>query len=117
MTARRISAPRWNNCLLWAIALYAKKGGYIIIRRSHRTRLWCPHILWSRDGRTLWSYSPLGNPQGRWFAPLVFKGHVVLGDEPQHRAPTSARTAWPAAKEPGLFTTTAPIPALVRAAS
>jgi hypothetical protein len=36
---------RYSNCLLVALALWWRRGGYLVVRRSRTT--WVPHFMWS----------------------------------------------------------------------
>lgn len=74
----RLRSPRRSNCLVWALAAWAKWGGYLLVRRSH----WgpWPHFLWSADLREFWSYVPL-HPRRRampWHI-VWFRGEVREG--------------------------------------
>ena len=72
--------PRWSNCLLWALGMWLRHGGYVVVRRTRRTWLggrrgWWPHALWSPDGREHWSYVP-PDGQHRFLPPPLFRGEV-----------------------------------------
>ncbi len=53
-----------SNCILWALWMWLRHGGYVRFRRSThyifggKKRGWWPHVSWSRDGRHWWSYGP-----------------------------------------------------------
>jgi hypothetical protein len=73
---RKLRAPQWSNCLLWALARLWKRGGYLLVRRSGFGHF--PHFLWSRDLRRVWSYCPL-QPSRRLLPPPLFRGYVKGG--------------------------------------
>jgi hypothetical protein len=75
-TINKLHSPIFLNCLLWAVHRWSKKGGYVIFRQSHWG--YFPHILWSKDLKVFWSYSPL-HPSHRRLPPPMFRGHIVLG--------------------------------------
>lgn len=70
-----------GNCLLWALGMYFRHGGYIAMRRSHQWR-YVPHFLWSKDLITWLGFAPVHPASG----PLVgllkwwFRGEVT----PEH---------------------------------
>lgn len=64
-----------TNCLLWALAVWRKKGGYLWVRRSHHW--WGPHFGWMRrPGAPMWSYSPDRPKDDPSCPPPLFRGRV-----------------------------------------
>lgn len=81
----RFAAPTRCNCLIWALCRFARKGGYVAMRRSRFSR-WKPHFVWSADARHWWGYVPLRPRHGgaAFSHGLWFRGHVVR-EEPLTR--------------------------------
>ena len=68
---------RWNNCLFWALAKWAKYGGYLMIRRSRWG--WFPHFLHMDREGNIESFVP-DDPRKKACPPPVFRGSVKKGD-------------------------------------
>jgi hypothetical protein len=66
-----------SNCLIFAIEHWYKKGGYLIIRRSHHG--WWPHFIWSKDLKTFEQFTPFRKAHARWFPPILFTGFIKTG--------------------------------------
>ena len=72
---------RRTNCLFWALARWARCGGYLLVRKSRWGPF--PHFLWSPDAPpAVESFVPL-MPRRRLVPPLLFKGTVRTGDHPE----------------------------------
>ena len=41
------AAPKYSNCLIFAIRLWLTGGGYLVVRKSRAG--WFPHFLWCAD--------------------------------------------------------------------
>lgn len=69
-------SPRWSNCLIWAIAMQLRHGGWVCWRKSWYG--WWPHAIWSMDRVTWFEYVPLNfNGRLRWWQVLwivLFRG-------------------------------------------
>lgn len=72
-----LAGPVRCNCLVWALARLWRRGGYLAVRRSRFSPV-VPHVLWSRDLKTWWSYTEPG--ARHWWDALWFRGRVVMGD-------------------------------------
>jgi hypothetical protein len=74
---------RWaaSNCLIFAVLLWLRWGGYLVMRRSHWG--WFPHFLHGRAGRDgrlrLVGYVPR-SPRRKILPPPLFRGRVRWGD-------------------------------------
>lgn len=86
MKFRRV---RRGNCLTYVLRRYMRRGGYIVMRRSHAARrLWWPHFLWvPRLGAKVRHFAPV-EPRRIWMLGLpriVFMGSVIYGrdDDPE----------------------------------
>jgi hypothetical protein len=75
------NAPRRCNCAVWALNRLWRRGGYIAFRRSRHSRF-VPHMMWSRDARRWWNYTPIRPRLGIavMFHALWFRGRVGLGE-------------------------------------
>lgn len=73
-----MDGPKRSNCLAWAWWRFWSRGGYLVTRRSHYSRV-VPHFLWSRDLKTFWSYSPIKPKRPPWDF-LYFRGWIKRGD-------------------------------------
>jgi hypothetical protein len=71
----------WSNCLVFAVTLWWRRGGYLVIRRSRWG--WFPHFLHGTaraDGRVrVVSYVPR-DPRRKVSPAPVFRGRVQWGD-------------------------------------
>jgi len=67
---------RRSNCLVVALVLWWRRGGYLIVRKSRTT--WVPHFMWARsiEGLEVVEYKPV-RPLRKRLARL-FPVHVVL---------------------------------------
>lgn len=65
---------RISNCLAFVLAQLLRKGGYLVIRRSHYGPF--PHFLWSQDLITFQEFVPV-DPRRRIIPPLAFVGMVL----------------------------------------
>lgn len=81
---------RYSNCLIVALALWWRHGGYVIVRRSRYT--WVPHFMWAKsiEGLEIVEYKPVTPRRSLLFKLLPI--HVVLfrgrmrrgvGEEPE----------------------------------
>ena len=73
-----------NNCLLWAVKAWRKRGGYLCFRAS----AWgpFPHCIWApRISIESQSFSP-NAPRMKTVPPILFPGSVVSGDEPPQKS-------------------------------
>ena len=76
----------WSNCFIYALGMWRKYGGYLIIRWS-RSLKGVPHFLWAPDGafddnQEVRHYTPLKpttKPYAFWEA-LLFRGRVKFCD-------------------------------------
>jgi hypothetical protein len=66
--------PHKSNCLFWAVSMFRQHGGYLAARWSLHYG-YIPHIFYSPDMETWWSYSPIAPKHGPmaildcvWFA-------------------------------------------------
>jgi hypothetical protein len=67
------------RCLTYAVGKWVREGGYLLVRRSHFSRL-CPHLLhMDRSGR-ITQFVP-DHPKHLWFPPLWYKGKIKEGDK------------------------------------
>jgi hypothetical protein len=79
-----VARHRRSNCLLVALWLWWRRGGYLAIRRSHHYPGW--HWLWTPDiGRNCLHWQPpTGTPVPKlarvFFWKLWFKGRLKRGD-------------------------------------
>ena len=77
----------WSNCLIYALGMWRKYGGYLMIRWS-RSLKGVPHFLWAPDGslddnKEIRHYTPLkptDNPRAFWKA-LRFFGRIKYCDK------------------------------------
>jgi hypothetical protein len=67
---------RYSNCLIFALMLWRRQGGYLIVRKSRHT--WVPHFMWARsiEGLDIVEYKPVNPKRGRLFR--LFPLHVIL---------------------------------------
>ena len=49
--------PAYANCLIWALVMQWRYGGYVCWRQSRYG--WWPHAVWSMDRMVWWEYLPL----------------------------------------------------------
>lgn len=77
--------PHFANCLIWAVVMQFRFGGYVCWRQSRYG--WWPHAVWSLDRMVWWEYLPL-HFSGRlvWWQVLwivVFRGapRMVVREE------------------------------------
>lgn len=75
---------RYSNCLLVAISLWWRRGGYLVIRKSRST--WVPHFMWARsiEGIEIVEFKPVKPLRNRVarLLPLhviVFRGRLRRG--------------------------------------
>lgn len=76
-----------GNCLIYAIRKWIKEGGYLVIRRSHASKI-IPHFLHLDDSacfdkQCLSQFAP-DYPKSTWqkfVHKLWFKGTVKRGDD------------------------------------
>ncbi len=73
---------REGNCLVFALRMYRKHGGYVVIRKSIHGPI--PHFLWlsASDGDKLIQFSPKWPKSGmlKFLHKLCFKGEIKTGD-------------------------------------
>ena len=74
----------YSNCLIVALALWQRHGGYVVIRRSRHT--WVPHFMWTKsiEGLEVIEYKPVKPHRGRLFKLLpvraiLFRGRMRRG--------------------------------------
>ena len=71
-----------GNCLIFAVALWLRVGGYLVVRRSRWG--WWPHFLHGRRGRDgklrVVGYAPI-KPRRKAVPPPLFRGTVHWGDK------------------------------------
>ena len=67
---------RYSNCLIFALMLWRRQGGYLIVRKSRTT--WAPHFMWAKsiEGLDIVEYKPVNPKTGRLFR--LFPLHVLL---------------------------------------
>jgi hypothetical protein len=67
---------RYSNCLIFALMLWRRQGGYLIVRKSRTT--WVPHFMWAKsiEGLDIVEYKPVNPKRGRLFR--LFPLHVIL---------------------------------------
>jgi hypothetical protein len=67
---------RYSNCLIFALMLWRRQGGYLIVRKSRYT--WVPHFMWAKtiEGLDIVEYKPVNPKRGRLFR--LFPLHVIL---------------------------------------
>jgi hypothetical protein len=70
-----------SNCLIWALCMWARWGGYIIARKSRWGPF--PHFIWSPDLKTFLAYAPI-KPRARLLPPPLFRGKVVREEPRPH---------------------------------
>lgn len=74
-----------GNCLIYALRLWWRHGGYIIVRRSRY--LWVPHVLWAPPGgldeAPVQHFVPVRPTRTSWkiWRALWFKGKVLTSDK------------------------------------
>lgn len=74
-----------SNCFIYALRMWHRHGGYIIIRRSRY--LWIPHFLWAPpgglDGAELRHFVPVSPSRRPWmiWRALRFEGIVKNSDK------------------------------------
>lgn len=94
--ARVIPNYRWSNCWIFAMQLYIKEGGYIIVRASRDIRVLrrftVPHAMHAKvlpPDMQVRMFSPTKRDKNQKWMPLkavCFKGRVIRRDpspEPQ----------------------------------
>ncbi len=71
-----------GNCLIFALRMYRKHGGYVVIRKSLHGPI--PHFLWlsAEDGDRLISFQPKWPKSGwlKFLHKLCFRGEIQTGD-------------------------------------
>jgi hypothetical protein len=74
--------PKKSNCLFWAISTFRKYGGYLAARWSLHYG-YIPHIFYSDDMVTWWSYSPIKPKHGMMalLDCIWFSGYLEKGDD------------------------------------
>lgn len=71
----------FNNCLFWAVDQYRKRGGKVIMRKSHHGP-W-PHFAWSADLKTYEAFVPLPTQRMDVVSPYpLFRGRIKISSEP-----------------------------------
>jgi hypothetical protein len=67
---------RYSNCLIFALMLWRRQGGYLIVRKSRTT--WVPHFMRAKtiEGLDIVEYKPVNPKTGRLFR--LFPLHVLL---------------------------------------
>lgn len=65
-----------HNCLLFAVVMWWKYSGRIVLRKSPRG-WWC-HAWWTPDGVQFWEYTPDNPRYDLWIPPPVYQGHVAV---------------------------------------
>ncbi len=67
---------RYSNCLIVALILWWRSGGYVIVRRSRHT--WVPHFMWAKSIEKLEvvEYKPVTPRHGFFYKLLPI--HVIL---------------------------------------
>ena len=80
------------NCLTFALWMWLRLGGYLIIRKSRHQRI--PHFLWASEGsldevQGIRHYTPLHPRKSGWWRALWFKGGVKYRD--RQPCPTKGR--------------------------
>lgn len=63
-----------HNCLLFAVAMWWRHGGFVIVRKSHYG--WWPHFLWSADLITFLEYTPAQPNHHLLIPPPWYRGVV-----------------------------------------
>lgn len=56
MSACDLWRPSIANCVIWALVMQWRCGGYVCWRQSWHG--WWPHAVWSSDGHTYYEYLP-----------------------------------------------------------
>lgn len=75
LVAYRTPRPgRWSNCYLVSVALWWRHGGYVLVTRSRYG--WWPHMLWSRELRTVVEWEPDARKRVRWLPPVLYRGRL-----------------------------------------
>lgn len=72
LVARWVPVGKKTNCLLWALAQWHRRGGYVVFRRSDYG--WWPHLLWSQDLKIFEDFSPFKAKRRRALPPIIFTG-------------------------------------------
>lgn len=73
-----------SNCLLFALRMWWRHGGYLIVRRSRY--LWLPHFLWAPPGglrrARVAHYVPISPSRRPWMVwrAALFRGRVMRGE-------------------------------------
>lgn len=62
-----------GNCILWALYMWCRYGGYFALRRSRWGPF--PHALWSRDLVRWYGFAPV-DPRKRLIPPPWFRGRI-----------------------------------------
>ena len=65
---------RWGNCLFFVLAIWRKKGGYILSHKSPRGWWW--HHWHSTDLVTRWEFTPAYPRTDRKLPPPIYRGIV-----------------------------------------
>ena len=85
----------WGYCLIYAVKMWIKHGGYLVFRRTLKTRkglfkyILLPHALWCPNAgcEKLKQFVPIKDFKICDWIPLLwlFKGQVKEGDEDYKR--------------------------------
>lgn len=82
--SRRSDRSGLSNCLIVALVLWWRRGGYVIVRKSRTT--WIPHFMWARsiDGVEIVEYKPVRPVQHPLLRllpvhVLLFRGRIRKG--------------------------------------
>lgn len=73
LVARWVPVGARTNCLLWALAQWHRRGGYVVFRQSAYG--WFPHLLWTGDLVTFMEFTPNEAKYRRRMPPLLYDGH------------------------------------------
>jgi hypothetical protein len=71
-----------TNCIIFAVSMWIKHGGYILIRKSDYG--WYPHFLWAKDvnGKTVVHIGPTsGRPPKNPIDFFTFEAYIRGGDD------------------------------------
>ena len=64
-----------SNCLFFAIAVWMKKGGYIVIQKSKYLN--SSHVMWTKDFKIFHDFIPEQIPlKYPWIQKIYFKGKI-----------------------------------------
>lgn len=70
-----------SNCLIFAFRMWARHGGYVIVRKSNYG--WWPHFMWVKSLGELevTNFVPENPKTGLLLPPPLFKGKIVIGKD------------------------------------